>query len=81
MVVKIQVLFFGATASIVGERRIKVTSTESTTSQMVVDQVKNQFPALDNHKLLYSFNQNYAKGDEIVCDGDEIAIFTAVSGG
>ena len=81
MAENIQVLFFGATASIVGERRIEVTSTEGTTSQMVVDHVKNQFPELDNHKLLYSLNQIYATGDEIIHDGDEIAIFTAVSGG
>ena len=48
---------------------------------MVFDHIKSEFPKLDNHKLLYSLNQTYAIGDEIVRDGDELAIFTAVSGG
>ena len=51
------------------------------TSKTVFDRIKSEFPKLGSHKLLYSLNQTYATGDEIVRDGDELAIFTAVSGG
>ena len=77
----INILFFGATAHVVGKNRIEMRHSTGTTSQMVFDQVKDKFPALCSHKLLYSVNQSYPAGDDIVRDGDEIAIFTAVSGG
>ena len=38
-------------------------------------------PLLGRHRLHFSVNQQYATGDEILIDGDEMAIFTAVSGG
>ena len=78
---KIQILFFGATANAVGEHRIELSLPEGSISNIVFDQMKEQFPKLNSHKLLYSLNQNYATGDEVIRDGDEIAIFTAVSGG
>ena len=77
----IQVLFFGATANVVGERRIEKSLHEGETSQMIFDRIKREHPKLGGHKLLYSLNQTYATGDEILRDGDELAIFTAVSGG
>ena len=77
----IQVLFFGATASAVGERRLKIALPNESTSKKAFDQIKDKFPKLSSHKLLYSLNQNYATGEEIIHDGDELAIFTAVSGG
>ncbi|MEP6787635.1 MAG: MoaD/ThiS family protein [Acidobacteriota bacterium] len=77
----VTILFFGAAANAVGQRRIELSLTKGSTAKMVFEQVKDQFPTLDSHKLLYSLNQNYASGDEIVLDGDELAIFTAVSGG
>ena len=77
----IKVLFFGATANTIGERSVEKSVPDGSTSQRVFDQIKNEFPKLGSHKLLYSLNQNYATGDEIVRDGDELAIFTAVSGG
>ena len=78
---KIQVLFFGATANAVGERRIDISMADGSTTQTVFYQMKERFPKLGSHKLLYSLNQTYANGDEIIRDGDELAIFTVVSGG
>ena len=40
-----------------------------------------EHPRLAAHRLLFSVNQQYATGEEIICDGDELAVFTAVSGG
>ena len=77
----VTILFFGATANVAGERRIELSLTEGLTSNMVVVQILRDIPKLSSHKLLFSLNQQYATGDEIVRDGDELAIFTAVSGG
>lgn len=78
---KIQVLFFGATANTIGQRSVEKSLPDGSTAKMAFDELKSQFPQLTTHKLLYSLNQSYADGDEIVRDGDEFAIFTAVSGG
>ena len=77
----VRVLFFGATADIAGKRDIEIDAAGSKTSRDIFDQVVSRFPRLESHRLLYSVNQQYASGDEIVRDGDELGIFTAVSGG
>lgn len=76
-----KVLFFGATADEVGEREINLEISENTKAEQAFAEIINKFPQLANHKLLFAVNQEYASGDEIINDGDELAIFTAVSGG
>jgi molybdopterin converting factor small subunit len=78
---KIQVLFFGATADETGEREIEITLAENVRAEQAFDEIIGKYPRLNNHKLLFAVNQEYSSGDEIVKDGDELAIFTAVSGG
>lgn len=78
---KVQVLFFGATAGSVGEREIGFSIKEASTADEVFGEIVRKFPGLTEHKLLFSLNQEYARGDELIRDGDELAIFTAVSGG
>lgn len=78
---KASILFFGATADVVGKRGIELTLSETATAKEAFAQVVADHPELSRYKLLFSLNQNYAEGDEVVSDGDELAIFTAVSGG
>ena len=78
---KIQVLFFGATADETGAREISFETQENRQADAVFGEIVAKFPRLANHKLLFAVNQEYANGDEIVNDGDELAVFTAVSGG
>ncbi len=78
---KVQVLFFGATADLSGERKIEYSVEKAETADNVFKEIVKNFPRLTKHKLLFSINQNYAQGDEIIADGDELAIFTTVSGG
>jgi molybdopterin converting factor small subunit len=78
---KVQVLFFGATAETVGEREIEMDFPESARAGDAFGQIIADFPALVRHKLLFAVNQEYANGDEQLKNGDELAIFTAVSGG
>lgn len=81
---KVKVLFFGATADAVGEREIEFGLGESQKAEQVFGEILDAFPNLKKHfagSLLFSLNQEYPKGDETVRDGDELAVFTAVSGG
>jgi molybdopterin converting factor small subunit len=76
-----RVLFFGATADIAGCRRIDLEMPDETLASDVFESLVTQHPQLSRHKLHLSINQQYANGDEAVREGDELAIFTAVSGG
>lgn len=81
---KVKVLFFGATAEAVGEREIEFGVDEGVKSEQAFAKVLDAFPNLKmrfGNSLLFSLNQEYANGGEIVRGGDEIAVFTAVSGG
>lgn len=80
---KINVLFFGATADAVGEKEIEFETGKSEHAENVFGEILDAFPDLKNYgkSLLFSVNQEYADGSEIVKDGDELAVFTAVSGG
>jgi molybdopterin converting factor small subunit len=78
---KVQVLFFGVTADEVDEREIEVLFAENVKADKAFAEIVEKFPQLKNHKLLFAINQEYANGDEIIKNGDELAIFTAVSGG
>ena len=77
----IQVLFFGATADIASKRRIDLEMPARATASDVFEKLIAEHPQLTSHKLHISLNQQYASGDEILRDNDELAIFTAVSGG
>jgi molybdopterin converting factor small subunit len=78
---KVSVLFFGATADEAGTREVEIDFTENTKAADAFAEIVNKYPRLANHKLLFAVNQEYASGGEIISDGDELAVFTAVSGG
>lgn len=78
---KINVLFFGATADAVGSRETTVDLDANATTGAALESVIRQRPSLRNHKLLVSVNQEYASPKTPLKEGDELAIFTAVSGG
>lgn len=78
---KVQVLFFGATADETGAREIDFELGEKVTANDAFREIVDKYPRLANHKLLFAVNQEYARGDEAIRDGDELAVFTAVSGG
>ena len=78
---KVQVLFFGATAEATGKREIEVEAESGAKADDVFAQVVAAFPPLAKHSLLFALNQEYTKGNETLKDGDELAVFTHVSGG
>jgi molybdopterin converting factor small subunit len=78
---KVQVLFFGATAEEIGKREIEFSFDGQTRAGEAFAAIIESFPQLRRHSLLFAVNQEYSKGDETIKNGDELAIFTAVSGG
>lgn len=78
---KISVLFFGATADEVGKRELEIDFPIDVKASDAFAEITKKFPQLAHHKLLFAVNQEYSNGDEIIKNGDELAIFTAVSGG
>jgi molybdopterin converting factor small subunit len=77
----IRILFFGATADVVGKREVIYSPASDDSAGDVFRSVVADYPQLQNHKLLFSVNQEFASGSETIQDGDELAVFTAVSGG
>jgi molybdopterin converting factor small subunit len=80
---KVNVLFFGATADAVGEKEIEFETEKGEKAENIFGEILDTFPKLKDYgkSLLFSVNQEYSDGRETVKDGDELAIFTAVSGG
>ena len=76
----IEVLFFGATADVVGTRRKQIETQDGVVGDLL-HQLITDHPDLERHKLLFSVNQEYVPTASEIRDGDEIGIFTAVSGG
>lgn len=77
----VRVLFFGATSDLTGNREQFLEFQQDRTVAQLVEHLTVLFPRLAHLNLLVSINQEYAGFDATVCDGDEVAIFTAVSGG
>lgn len=77
----VNILFFGQTAEIAGEREVEMSFDELTKASVAFAKIVENYPKLSENKLLFAVNQTYATGDEIIKNGDELAIFTAVSGG
>ena len=78
---KVNVLFFGATADVVGSREIEFDFVTGTKSDSAFQQVVKKFPKLAEHSLLFALNQEYVNDAITINENDELAIFTAVSGG
>ncbi|MEJ7847257.1 MAG: MoaD/ThiS family protein [Pyrinomonadaceae bacterium] len=77
----VKVLFFGMTADLAGRRELILSPVKNARCGQVIAEVIDIFPELSKRKMLYSINQVYAHGAEILREGDELAIFTVVSGG
>ncbi|CAN5464172.1 hypothetical protein BH10ACI2_BH10ACI2_09490 [soil metagenome] len=77
----LRVLFFGETSALIGCRELGIETPEAISASEAFGRIIDEYPVLSHRKLHLALNQQYATGVEIVRDGDELAIFTAVSGG
>ncbi len=78
---KVNILFFGATADLIGSRRVETTVKESVSARDLIDQLHADYPILKDRTLLFAVNEEYVPENTPLNNGDELAIFTPVSGG
>ena len=81
MIMKVRVLFFGAIADAVGSRTVTLPITDGATPATVVQQLNTEHPRLASRRLLFAVNEEHTDDATRLRDGDELAIFTPVSGG
>lgn len=77
----VKVLFFGATADAAGTRSVELDLAAPRPAGEVFAEIVGRYPQLAGLSLLFAVNREYAGADAQVSDGDELAVFTAVSGG
>ena len=78
---RIRVLFFGATADEANSRVADIFLDDNADVENAFHEVQKRFPRLKDRQFLFSVNEVYVDGKRELCDGDEVAIFTYVSGG
>ena len=78
-----RVLFFGAARDLAGHSEVELTLENADTAAKAFEEVVARFPELRRfgRSLLFAVNQEYARADLEVHDGDELAVFPPVSGG
>ena len=81
--IAVRVLFFGAARDAVGQAEVDFVLQGTPTAEGAFAQVVKRFPDLARfgRSLLFAVNQEYARADREVHDGDELAVFPPVSGG
>ncbi len=81
--VRVRVLFFGAARDAVGHDEVELVLTGTATASNAFEEVLEKFPSLRRfgRSLLFAVNQEYARAECEVYDGDELAVFPPVSGG
>ena len=81
--IKVRVLFFGAARDAAGHSEVDFVLARAVTAANALEEVLEKFPALRRfgRSLLFAVNQEYARADCEVHDGDELAVFPPVSGG
>jgi molybdopterin converting factor subunit 1 len=79
----IEVLLFGAAADRAGTRKVQLAVEEPTTLAEVWPLLADMHPDLSSMRdtLAFAINGEYAKVDEPVSPGDEVAVLPPVSGG
>lgn len=78
------VLFFGAAAELTGKRNEEITLPAGVNAARARESVLSAYPLLGERyqgSLLFSLNEEYANGGEVLSEGDELAFFPPVSGG
>ncbi|MEP7075219.1 MAG: MoaD/ThiS family protein [Acidobacteriota bacterium] len=77
----IKALFFGLTADLIGSRSTDLDLKDHATPANVLEHLVAAYPELAPHRILIAVNEEYVYADTVLHDGDELAFFSAVSGG
>ena len=79
---KIQLLLFGITADIIGQKSMTLELKESATIGFLKEKIITANPKLENYKSFsVAINMEYATDDSLLNNGDTVALIPPVSGG
>jgi molybdopterin converting factor subunit 1 len=81
--IKINVLLFGACREVAGAGELNCNLTSPADVAGAWDEIKTRFPNLEKFErsALFAVNEEHARKDRPLEDGDTLAIFPPVSGG
>ena len=81
--IHVRLLFFGAARDAVNKDEVNFVLSGGATASGALEKVMEKYPELRRfgRSLLFAINQEYARGDRLINDGDELAVFPPVSGG
>jgi molybdopterin converting factor subunit 1 len=81
--ISVSVLFFGAARDAAGTDEAQLELNPPHDSASALEQLLTAYPALRRFgkSLLFAVNQEYARPEQEIRDGDELALFPPVSGG
>lgn len=77
----LKILLFGAAAEAAKHRDLSYSVGQDITVGELIEILRRDYPPLDSLQLLSAVNQEYAEAERRLNDGDEVALFTPVSGG
>lgn len=76
------IALFGIAREIVGQSQLELTLPVDTSVQQLLSQLQEQYPGLSQlSSLAVARNNEYAQGEELLQERDEIALIPPVSGG
>ncbi len=80
---EVQVRLFATLRQQAGWSQQSLTLPNGATLRDALTEIDRRYPALSigTRTFYAAVNQEYAKGEQMLCEGDEIAIFPPVSGG
>jgi molybdopterin synthase catalytic subunit len=82
-VMKVTVLFFAFFRELVGTNEVEMDLGDGATLQELKVTLGNRFSELGDQwdVAVFSVNREYAKPDQVLGEGDEVAVFPPISGG
>ena len=82
MKMEVEIMAFGIARDIFGASTIRLNTTENTTVGQLLEQLKNDYPALEElRSVAIAVNAEYATMEQKVKPGDEVVIIPPVAGG
>ena len=78
---RVKLIFFAAAADRAGTRTKEVDVAEGTRIGHLGEFVLQEYPPLVGLQLIYAVNEQYVSPNQLLNAGDEVAVFTPVSGG
>lgn len=80
---RVKIKFFAALREGTEKSEIEIDIPSGSRLNDLIERLKKEYKAIAEFKtsIAYSINMEYAKGDEVLKEGDEIALIPPVSGG